>query len=101
MSREELTTGEKLVLKFIKELHAKNKRVRVLDLIKFVEKGTGLGRREVMEAITGLERKGFIKLADRHDMELKEEREEAKYPREIVELKARIERLKDLVIKMT
>jgi len=101
MPEEEPTTKEKLVLKFIKELHAKDKRVRVLDLIKLVEKGTGMGHKEIMEAITGLEKKGFIRLADGQDIGVKEEREPIKYPKEIVELKTKIERLKNLIMKMT
>ncbi len=101
MSKEQLTVEEKIVLNFIKEFHAKNEWVRVVDLIKLIEKGAGLGRRQVIEAITGLERKGFIRLTDRHDMGVKEGGKEAEYPKEIVELKARIKRLKDLIIKMT
>lgn len=98
MSKGELTTEEKIVLEFIKELHAKNKRIKVLDLIKHIEKGTEFEKMEIMEAIKGLEMKGFIKLTERHHIRAEEE---VKYPKEIIQLKAKIERLKELIIKVT
>lgn len=97
MPEKDLTAQEKFILELIRKLYAEGKKVKVMDLVKLMDKEKGMGKRQVVEAVIGLERKGLIKLADRY--ETRAEEEEIEYPREILELKEKIERLKHLIIK--
>jgi len=75
MQRKKLSAKEEIVLECIKELYSNDKGVKVLDLLKFVSEETGMGPSEIMETVTSLEKKGFIKLVD--EMKIEENKKEA------------------------
>lgn len=103
MSRRKLSTAEKLILQSVKELHAKTGAAKVLDIIRFIQKGTGMKPMDIMKIIIKLEKKGLIKLIEEPEVRAvkKAKVTEPKYPEEILDLKEKVDKLRNLLVKIS
>ncbi|RLG39905.1 MAG: hypothetical protein DRO05_07670 [Thermoproteota archaeon] len=101
MSRRKLSTAEKLILQSVKELHAKTGAAKVLDIIRSVQKGTGMKPMDIMEIIIELEKKGLIKLIEEPEVSKRAKVTKPKYPEEILDLKEKVDKLRDLLVRIS
>ena len=100
MPKEELSDAEKVVLESIKEFYNQVDEIKVLDLVAFIQKKTGMKPKDVVETLITVEEKGMIKLVEEEYLkDLRAEKEAVNYPEEILELKTKIDKLRSLIIR--